>query len=240
VSSLSIHAPLAHGWQDALCPALHLSLPSPQCHCDVATGFPPGNDGNGAAGTKPLVSASAFIHDAQLVSEMAGAVGDVSIQKEFSDLHGTLAKEFNALWLKNGSYGSGCQTDLAIPLWLGIVPPHSRAAVVESLVKNIQQHSYHTTSGILGARAQYEALAKNGRMDVALAMLNKTDFPSYGYMVANADEPATTLWEKCAYSFHSVEGCAALVCAAAEHASFVSQGGPVTLSTTRLTLHAIM
>ena len=96
------------------------------------------------------------------------------------------------------------------------MPPHSRAAVVESLVKNIQQHSYHTTSGILGTRAQYEALAKNGRMDVALAMLNKTDFPSYGYMVANADEPATTLWEKCAYSFHSVEGCAALVCAAAE------------------------
>ena len=27
-------------------------------------------------------------------------------------------------------------------------------------------------------------------------MLNKTDFPSYGFMVENAREPSTTLWEK--------------------------------------------
>ena len=36
----------------------------------------------------------------------------------------------------------------------------------------------------------------NGRMDVALAMINKTTFPSFGYMVSNEYEPSTTLWEK--------------------------------------------
>ena len=50
-------------------------------------------------------------------------------------------------------------------------------------------------AGILGTRAVYEALAMNGRMDVALAMLSKKDFPSYGYMVENPHEPSTTLWE---------------------------------------------
>jgi alpha-L-rhamnosidase len=156
--------------------------------------FPPGSDGNGAAGTKPLVSASAFIHDAKIVSEMAGAVGNYTIQKKLELLHDSLAAEFNSIWMHNSSYASGCQTDLAVPLWLGIVPTNNRAAVVETLVKDIESHGYHTTSGILGTRAQYEALAKNGRTDVALAMLNKTDFPSYGFMVDNPLEPATTLW----------------------------------------------
>ena len=69
---------------------------------------------------------------------------------------------------------------------------------------DIVKHGFHVTTGIIGdvttgiigTRAIYEALAKNGRMDVALKMLSQTDFPSYGYMVSNADEPATTLWEK--------------------------------------------
>ena len=130
-----------------------------------------------------------------LVSQMAGAVGNHSLQQQLSARHASLAAEFNKIWLKNSSsYASGCQTDLSVSLWLGIVPAEHRPAVVESLVKDIELHGYHTTSGILGTRAQYEALAKNGRTDVALAMLNKTDFPSYGFMVENPLEPATTLW----------------------------------------------
>ena len=68
--------------------------------------------------------------------------------------------------------------------------------MVETLVADITKHGFHVTTGIIGTRAIYEALAKNGRMDVALKLLSKTDFPSYGFMVENVDEPATTLWEK--------------------------------------------
>eukprot|EP01048_Picozoa_sp_COSAG05_P020960 COSAG05_NODE_3714_length_1887_cov_1.201902_2_plen_60_part_00 len=45
-----------------------------------------------------------------------------------------------------------------------------------------------------GTRAQYEALSLNGRTDIALAMLNRTSYPSYGFMVENPLEPSTTLW----------------------------------------------
>eukprot|EP01048_Picozoa_sp_COSAG05_P020961 COSAG05_NODE_3714_length_1887_cov_1.201902_3_plen_202_part_00 len=132
-------------------------------HTKYGDWFPPGIDGNGAAGTRPLVSASAFIHDAKLVSEMAGAVGQHGVQQQFLALHDSLAAEFNKAWLrKNGSsysYASGCQTDLAVPLWLGIVPAEARATVVEALVKDIQAHGFHTTSGILVRRSASQCTA---------------------------------------------------------------------------------
>ena len=67
--------------------------------------------------------------------------------------------------------GNGCQTDVGTALWLGVVPKALLTSVVDALVKDIQAHDYHITSGILGTRSVYEALAMNGRMDVALKML---------------------------------------------------------------------
>lgn len=73
--------------------------------------------------------------------------------------------------------GSGCQTDVGTALWLGVVPKALLSSVVEALVKDIQAHDYHITSGILGTRSVYEALAMNGRMDVALKMLVRPALP---------------------------------------------------------------
>ena len=143
---------------------------------------------------KSLVSAATFILDSRLVAAMANAVGNASVHQHFTQLSAHLATEFNSAWLRNGSYASGLQTELALPLFLDIVPATQRQAVLEALVRQIIKHDKHVTTGIIGTRAIYEALAKNGRMDVALAMLAKTDYPSYGYMVqGNAHEPSTTV-----------------------------------------------
>ena len=153
--------------------------------------FPPAG---AASASKSLVSAATFIHDSRLVAAMAEAVGNSSVHHHFAQLSADLATQFNAAWLHNGSYASGLQTELALPLFLDIVPQAQQQAVVEALVRQIEHHDKHVTSGIIGTRAIYEALAKNGRMDVALAMLAKTDFPSYGYMVqGNVYEPSTTV-----------------------------------------------
>ena len=42
------------------------------------------------------------------------------------------------------------------------------------------KHRNHTTSGIVGVRAMLEALPKLGRADVALSILLRTDYPSFG------------------------------------------------------------
>jgi len=101
--------------------------------------------------SKPLVSASAFIHDVRAVGDMARAVGESAAADHCTALRSSLAAEFNRVWLQVGpngtgtSYASGLQTELALPLWLGIVPAPARAAVVEALVDSIQQHGFHVS-----------------------------------------------------------------------------------------------
>lgn len=154
--------------------------------------FPPSN---GQKGSTDLVSAATFIQDTRHVAAMAGAVGDTKTQTRLQMLEDSLAKQFNAAFgvstiasdrnlpemedqaATEVRIGNGCQTDIGTALWLGIVPQSSRSRVTEALVKDIQAHDYHITSGILGTRSVYEALALNGRMDIALKMLVRAQLP---------------------------------------------------------------
>jgi hypothetical protein len=175
--------------------------------------------GNKMMANTSLCSAAAFIHDARIVSEMAAAVGNVNASRQLHTLAASLITDFNTIWLHrnhlqeddagagagagaevkmptNVTYASGKQTELALPLWLGIVPPDNIADIVAALVASIQVHGNHITTGILGTRAVFEALALHGEIDVALAVLTTTTYPSFGYMVeGNVYEPSTTLWE---------------------------------------------
>lgn len=59
----------------------------------------------------------------------------------------------------------------------------------------MQNHSNHTTSGIIGWRYEAEILSENGHADLAFALMTQTTYPSFGYQILNSNEPATTLWE---------------------------------------------
>ena len=146
--------------------------------------------------SKALCSAAAFLRDIRLVAEMADAIGNTTVAARFRSLRFTLGKTFNQKWLRNGTtYASGLQTELALPLWLGIVPPEARDNVTEALLVYLAAHDWHVTTGIVGTRALFETLGMLGHVDVALKLLSVRTYPSYGYMVTNRYEPSTTLWE---------------------------------------------
>jgi hypothetical protein len=56
-------------------------------------------------------------------------------------------------------------------------------------------HYRMVSVGFVGVRYIFEALAKVNRTDVALKMLAVTEYPSFGYCIANPIENATSLWE---------------------------------------------
>ena len=89
-------------------------------------------------------------------------------------------------------YDKGSQTAQAMPLALGMVPEDQRAAVLDALVADIRAHQNHTTCGEVGFHYEVEALLDGGRSDVLLDMLERTDAPSYGYILAQG---ATSLTE---------------------------------------------
>lgn len=74
------------------------------------------------------------------------------------------------------------------------VPKDREADVIESLRKEIvETHAGHIHTGFLATKYLLETLSKYGLHDVALEMMNKQDFPSFGYWIAQG---ATTTWEQ--------------------------------------------
>jgi alpha-L-rhamnosidase len=68
-----------------------------------------------------------------------------------------------------------------------------RAAMTERLVKDIEAHQNHLTTGFLGTPFLMFVLDENGRSDVAYRLLLQDTYPSWGYMVRKG---ATTWWER--------------------------------------------
>ena len=89
-------------------------------------------------------------------------------------------------------YGEGIQGSDAFALYMEIVPPEKKKAVVESLKKNIENNGYTFDTGIFGTGYTLYALAKNGLNHYAYKMLTNVRYPSYGYMHKMG---ATSVWE---------------------------------------------
>jgi alpha-L-rhamnosidase len=65
--------------------------------------------------------------------------------------------------------------------------------MTERLVRDIEAHRTHLTTGFLGTPFLLSALEEQGRADVAYKLLLSSTYPSWGYMV---DKGATTWWER--------------------------------------------
>lgn len=98
---------------------------------------------------------------------------------------------------KTGKYDIGTQCCQAMPLALGLVPKDMKAKVLDVLIKDIQAHDYHLTTGIFGTKYVLEALDQAGRNDIAYKIVNQKTFPGWGHMLENG---ATTLWEHWEFS----------------------------------------
>ena len=86
-------------------------------------------------------------------------------------------------------YGDGTSTAFACALWLGVTPAPLLDSVVENFVKHIEELRYRVVGiGFIGVRYVFEALAKVGRIDVALKMLQATEYPSYGYNILGVEQ----------------------------------------------------
>ncbi|MBY8882008.1 family 78 glycoside hydrolase catalytic domain [Actinacidiphila acidipaludis] len=136
-----------------------------------------------------------FYLDAQLLSKMARVVGDTADATHYSALADQIAAGLTKRYFDAGTgvYANGTQLAYAMPLMLGIVPAGHEQATVDRLVQDIAAHDDHLTTGFVGSTMVFQALGAHGRNDVALAVAERTDFPSLGYMVRQGPG---TIWEK--------------------------------------------
>ena len=141
-------------------------------------------------------SAFSLMLNIQQMQEIAQALGETADKTRLSELFSKHVDEFNKAFLSNGMYMEDMQVSYALPLFLDIVPEESYAKVSSSLVNKLTtEDRYHISAGIIGTKFILPALTKIKQNSVGIEVLKTVDYPSYGYMIHNPYEPATTIWE---------------------------------------------
>lgn len=130
--------------------------------------------------------------------EALGNIADILQQKADTRRYKTLARKIkraiNDTFYNptDGTYANGCQTELAMPLYYGIVEESERAKVARRLHESVAGNGYHLDVGVLGCKTILDALSCNGYTETAYRLATQTTFPSWGYWMENG---ATTLHE---------------------------------------------
>jgi hypothetical protein len=157
----------------------------------------PGAPGYSQLTSKTVTATGIFYQDLTTLAKIATILGRSEDARAYTEKADAVRDAFNAALFHadTHSYDRNSQTANAMPLALGIVPPGARAAVLQSLVDDIQAHGYHVTAGDIGFHYVVRALTDEGRSDVLAKMLAVTTSPSYGYQLAHGATTLTEAWD---------------------------------------------
>jgi alpha-L-rhamnosidase len=141
-----------------------------------------------------IVSSFYYYYDVRIQADAARVLGKTADAALYDKLAAEVRAAFNKEYYnpKTGDYADGTQTANTLPLFLGIPTEREGGAGGRLFDDIVYKHDSHLTTGIIGTKYIMELLTRNGNADLAYDIACKTDYPSWGYMIANG---ATTLWE---------------------------------------------
>jgi len=144
--------------------------------------------------SKELLATAYWALIANMMSQMAQAVGKQPDAKRYSDIVDSIRKAYQKAYIReDGEVLGGTQTSYVVTLYTKMAPPALEAAMATHLVKDIESRDWHLSTGFLGTPFLLFALANHGRVDVAYRLLLNETYPSWGYMLSKG---ATTWWER--------------------------------------------
>ena len=147
----------------------------------------------------PLVT-SLFYQSARLVEDLARALGRTADAAEFASLAETSRQAYRQRFFDatTGRAGPGTQGSQAFAIYSNLLSPREQGKALDVLLADIREaRTNHLSTGILGTKFMLDVLSRAGHADTAYAMVQQTNFPGWGWMLANG---ATTLWEHWALS----------------------------------------
>jgi alpha-L-rhamnosidase len=143
---------------------------------------------------KDLLATAYWALIANMMSQMAHAVGKEADAKRYDDVVQNVRTAFQKTYVKeDGTVGTGTQTSYVVALYTKMATEALEPLLVDKLVKDIEARDWHLSTGFLGTPFLLFALADHGRTDVAYRLLLNDTYPSWGYMLSKG---ATTWWER--------------------------------------------
>ena len=121
---------------------------------------------------------------------------NMTAQAEFAR---TIAKQYRDAFRKNlinfdtMMVEGNCQSSQAMAIYYGLFDEKEKPQAFDNLLQLIDNADGHLDTGVLGARIIFHLLSDFGYSDLALNMIARPDFPSYGYII---ELGFNTLWEK--------------------------------------------
>ncbi|OON67536.1 alpha-L-rhamnosidase [Hymenobacter sp. CRA2] len=143
-----------------------------------------------------VTGTATYYYDLTTLGAVARLLGKPDDAAKYEQLAREVRTAFNAKFFnpQTRQYASGSQAANAMAVYMGLVQPEHRAAVVDNLVRDIQDRNNALTAGDIGYRYLLRVLEDAGRSDVIFAMNNRRDVPGYGYQLAQGATALTESW----------------------------------------------
>ena len=141
-------------------------------------------------------AAFSLLTNIKQVQELATVLGYKENATNLEKIFTEQADSFDKAFLNNGKYLNGLQITYVLPLALGIVPTDIMDDFVKAFLNQLTgSDKTHITAGIIGAKFILPVLSQLKQHSLAMEIVQQVDYPSWGYMIHNSFEPATTIWE---------------------------------------------
>ena len=143
---------------------------------------------------KDLVATAMIARSAAQLAQMASWTGRDEEAVRWSKERQRIGNAFAEAFVQpDGSVGNRSQTSYILALNENLVPAPLRQKSADLLASDIKRRGTLLSTGFLGTPLALDVLADNGHITLAYDLLERTEYPSWGYMVTRG---ATTIWER--------------------------------------------
>lgn len=145
----------------------------------------------------PFVATAYYFYALKYIVKSAELVGNNYDAAHYTALAEEVRKTLNTKFLnaETKQYSTGSQTAMAMAIYMEIVEPENRQAVLDNLVKDIKTHGNRLTTGDIGNRYLFQTLATNGLNELMYKMFNHDETPGYGFQLKFGATTLTEQWD---------------------------------------------
>lgn len=137
-----------------------------------------------------------YYYDLNILSKIARLLGKPLDATAYEQEAKMIKKAFNDRFfnLETKQYATGSQTANAMAVYMNLVEPQYKQAVIDNIIADIRSRNNSLTAGDIGFRYLLTVLHEAGRDDVIYDMNSRSDVPGYGYQLANGATALTESW----------------------------------------------
>jgi hypothetical protein len=138
-----------------------------------------------------------YYYDLNILSKIATLLDKETDAKRYDQLAVEVKRAFNDFFFNKETkqYATGSQTANAMAVYMDLVEPQYKDAVVENIIKDIRSRNNSLTAGDIGYRYLLRVLQDEGRSDVIYDMNSNSEVPGYGFQLAKGATALTESWQ---------------------------------------------